>query len=151
MVLGIDPGAKGGLALVERDTKVLHDGMRMPTLKMRGKTILDVKRVREFIYGLPTITVIEQVGSMPGQGSVSAFSFGRITGAIEAITQEHSSKGMVWVSPRKWKGYYKLGKNKQDSIDAAKLRFGKDYHWQYKADDGIAEAALIALWYLEQG
>ena len=38
-VLGIDPGASGGWALLDRGK--LHNWGRMPTVKLRSKTIVD--------------------------------------------------------------------------------------------------------------
>lgn len=147
VILGIDPGAKGGVSILDRGEYVA--GMRMPVIKMRGKNLLDAKVILDFLtpYDLDTV-VIEQVGSMPGQGVTSAFSFGRITGAIEATTMPLTDR-MIWVTPAVWKKHFKLGKDKRGSLDAFNLRFG-NHRLTKLADDGIAEAALIALYWAEQ-
>ena len=43
-----------------------------------------------------------------------------------------------------------LSSDKQASMDACKLHFEENRLWDVKANDGIAEAALIALWWQRQ-
>ena len=160
-VLGVDPGAGGGLAVVSVDPLTgdlrLLGGLRMPTLEMRGKTLVDSRTLSRWLsdytgpdWGVGRV-IIEQVGAMPRQGVTSAFSFGRSTGAVEAcVMAAYLFAAVEWVSPAIWKRALGLSSDKQASLDAARLAFGKDFVWTKKADDGIAEAALMAKWAIEQ-
>jgi crossover junction endodeoxyribonuclease RuvC len=150
IVLGIDPGLSGGVAVVDSRSMEIVIGMRVPVFKWRTKKLIDVPVLHDFLSGVSIDTaVIENVGSMPGQGHVGAFTFGRATGAIEGLAMLLTPK-VEWVTPQKWKKHFGLSKDKQASIDTAKKIFGDSYRWQFKADDGIAEAALMARWLLDQ-
>ena len=149
-ILGIDPGASGGLAIVNSKTLKLVRGLRMPTYKIRGKTIVSPGGVYAFGDGVKIDTaVVEAVHSMPGQGVASSFSFGRSTGAVEAIAHLMATR-IEWVTPQVWKKHFGLSKVKQESIDACIAMFGADYHWTAKADEAFAEAALIARWFIDK-
>lgn len=148
--LGVDPGLSGGLALIEtRDgaPPAFIAGLRVPTIKNRGKSLIDARRLFVWLDDLGGIdqAVIEQVGSRPGQGTVSAFTFGRATGAVEAIAHMMADT-VIWVTPAVWKRDLGLGKEKQGSLDLCRLRFGEAFTSQFRAlaDDGVAEAALLA-------
>ena len=54
-----------------------------------------------------------------------------------------------WVTPQVWKKYWGLGRDKRDSLDLARTKFGAGPDWGVLANDGIAEAALMASWYLD--
>jgi crossover junction endodeoxyribonuclease RuvC len=151
MTIGIDCGQTGGIAIVE-DGKFI-DGIRMPIIK-RGKwKHVDVCALTRWELGIPPYRddelptfVIESVHAMPAQGVSSSFAFGRATGAVEAWAMAYGLP-VEWVSPAKWKKAMGLSSDKQASLDACKLHFGANKLWDVKANDGIAEAALIALWW----
>jgi|19_taG_2_1085344.scaffolds.fasta_scaffold51478_2 hypothetical protein len=147
-VLGVDPGAAGGLAVIDTDTMQLVQWERMPTIKFRGKSLLDAKAADAFMRVYPiSHCVIEFTSARPAQGVSSSFSFGRITGSIETMCLLHC-QSTHWVAPSKWKAYQSLTHtNKRASVDLAKLKFGVDFKL---ADNGPAEAALIADSYVRQ-
>jgi hypothetical protein len=147
-ILGIDPGAKGGIAIVDTTTMKIDYGVRMPTIKYRGKTLVDPRAIYQPFVRFD-VAVIEWVHAMPKQGVVSSFSFGRACGAIETVALLMANK-VCWVTPREWKKHFGLSSDKQESIDAAKLMYGDSYTWTFKADDGIAEAALMARWWIDE-
>lgn len=156
MVVGIDAGQKGGVACLVDYQFV--DGMRMPTKKISGKDVTNAAAVWHRITAWveeyqPDISVIgiEQVHAFSGQGVSSSFTFGRQFGKVEAAC-EMFSWPTHYVPPSVWKKAYNLSSNKQASIDAAKLRFGEaiDPYLRFKADDGVAEAALIAAYVSEK-
>lgn len=150
MILGIDPGQSGGMAIIHPDRLEIVDGTRVPTTKAKCKVVLNTAAARDFLAPYNCgVAIIEQVGTMPGQGIVSAFSFGRITGALEAVAGMEALD-THWVTPAVWKRHYGLSRDKQASIDTARKLFGSSYRWQYKADEGIAEAALIGLYYRQR-
>ena len=139
--LGIDPGKKGGLALLTATGTVIST-MRMPDGKVR---ILDViSTLKKEHAGL--IMVVEQSQPMPKQGIVSAFNYGRHFATFEdaAILLK-----IVYhtVTPAVWKRAMQLSKDKNDSFAACRKLFPDvDLIPQgcRKQHDGIAEALLIA-------
>lgn len=156
MIVGIDPGKSGGLAAIDGDGGLI-DGIRMPLLQHGKRDLVDVFRIWDWADDTHDGVrpeafdriVLEQVNAMPGQGVTSMFNFGRHTGSVEAYALS-TGKPVVWVTPQKWKGYFGLSKDKMASLDRARLEFGDSPLWRVKANDGIAEAALIALWSLRQ-
>tara|TARA_R110002096_G_scaffold78665_3_gene185012 strand:+ start:831 stop:1232 length:402 start_codon:yes stop_codon:yes gene_type:complete len=125
---------------------LMIDGM-----SKKQKRVVDTATLFQAIRNMKTTgVVIERVRAMPQNGAVSMFSFGMAFGQALAVATIATKGGVVEVLPRTWKDHHDLLKTeKQDSIDRAKELFGESYRWQFKADDGIAEAALMALWYLD--
>jgi crossover junction endodeoxyribonuclease RuvC len=150
MILGIDPGISGGWACIDHDGQLLH-WSRTPTLHLRNKRIVDSRRLYEPLRDLDLDhAIIEQVHAMPRQGVSSSFSFGRSTGAVEAVALIVAPTAH-WVTPSVWKGALGLSSSKQASLDAARLKFGdRGKLWDVKANDGIAEAALLAWYWLDK-
>ena len=156
-VLGIDPGASGGLAIVNSKTLKIIRGTRMPTYKIqpgisKGSKFYDIISpggIMAFADNVKIDTaVIEAVASRPEQSAQSGFQFGRVTGGVEAMAHM-IAKDLVWVSPQRWKSHYHLSINKAESIMVAKANFKETYTWKFKKDEGIAEAALMALWFID--
>lgn len=150
MIIGIDPGKSGGVAAVGAGGEWLG-GMRMPTLKHGKRELVDVRRLA--YWGLDVVAshgvlhiVIEQVSAMPGQGVTSMFNFGRHTGSVESWALQWNVP-VHWVTPARWKKSFGLSRDKRASLDRARLEFGGDPLWDVLANDGIAEAGLIALWW----
>lgn len=150
MILGIDPGVHGAIALYwpGSDTLYVHD---MPThsLTVNGKV-----RYRLDKAGLSVIVrtaalaaklaVIEDVHSMPEQGVASSFSFGAVAGALQQCVVDHDIP-LRLVAPAVWKRRFGLTADK----DAARARASEllpkhAHYWARKKDDGRAEAALLA-------
>lgn len=151
-ILGVDPGAMGGLAIVHGGRLV--KGTRMPVVELRGKKQVDARAVVEWWSDCMVpfdVAVIEAVHAMPKQGVSSTFQFGRMLGAIESLVYAVGSP-VHYVTPAAWKRALGLGSSKQGSIDLAKIRFGSqaDQLLKFKADDGIAEAALMAAYWGDQ-
>lgn len=151
MIVGIDPGKSGGVAILD-DTGAFVGGIRTPLLQHGKRDLVDIRWIGSWVDNLmprsgASHVVLEQVNAMPGQGVTSMFNFGRHTGAVEAYALSLGVP-VTWVTPQKWKGYFNLSKDKMASLDRARLEFGDNALWRIKANDGIAEAALIALWSL---
>lgn len=136
--IGIDPGKKGGYAVV--------DGRRAETHPWDDDGFL---RFLQAIAGRKdgAAIVLEHVGPMPGQGVASMFhfgqSFGFIQGAIRAIGLPYEL-----VRPQKWKKEFSVTGDKNSSIEVCKKLFPgvpllpSD---RYRKDsDGMAEALLMA-------
>ena len=153
ITIGIDCGQTGGVAVVE-DGKFVN-GIRMPIIIRSRFKHVDIRALMAWFTALPIrdddlTFVIESVHSSPQMGVTSAFSFGRAAGGVEAWAMMHGLP-VEFVTPSKWKGDLNLSSDKQDSLDMCKLRFGKNKLWDVKANDGVAEASLIALWWQKFG
>ena len=145
--IGIDPGARGGLARIEiRDssTAVLYL-LRMPR---------SMKAARNFIANSPSNTaiVMEKVGGFNRSGFHHvAFGLGRQVGRIEAVL-DIEGRAFAEMLPKEWRalvGFQGRGKNLKDLVvaHATKQFPGVNFSGRAgaKAHDGIAEASLIAL------
>jgi Crossover junction endodeoxyribonuclease RuvC len=86
IVLGIDPGIRGGLAVVSNNgVGSLIDAIDIPTVGDGAKERVDVIAVREWIERhKPDLALIERAQAMPRQGASSGFKYGRATGSLEA-------------------------------------------------------------------
>lgn len=136
--LGIDPGKKGGIAL-------LHD------TDIHGSWDFDKDVLLYVAESLSTVEeasrcCLERVHAMPKQGSVSMFTFGTgygwIMGVLDAFEISYQT-----IEPRKWKAEFGLNSDKAKSIDVCRQLFPaadlipKGCRTPH---DGIAEALLMA-------
>ena len=94
-----------------------------------------------------TTVVLEQVGSMPGQGVASTFKFGKSFGILIGVAQALDMP-TERVRPQKWKKEFELiGKDKDASRHkATELWPDMAEKWKLKKDNGKTDAALIAEW-----
>tara|TARA_B100000886_G_C20388690_1_gene477251 strand:- start:896 stop:1372 length:477 start_codon:yes stop_codon:yes gene_type:complete len=153
LILGIDPGSSGGLAIVRNNFNTLPEivfAIRMPTVTIYGKKIIDTKKIAlELSKHDIDISIIEKVHAMPRQGVTSSFQFGRNFGGIETLSYLYS-KRVDYIAPAIWKKSLGLGPSKKESLDLARLKFGESDLWKIKSNDGIAEAALLTLFWIEK-
>ena len=151
LVLGIDPGQTGGFAAVNKKNQNIIVAFATPLLTVRKKVTLDFAMIYEHLEELVIgVGVIEQVSAMPRQGVSSSFQFGRMYGAAEMVMYDWCLK-QEYVTPQKWKKYFGLSSTKQASLDLATRLFGREaarQYWPLKKHEGVAEAALIALWHI---
>jgi len=150
LVLGIDPGVSGAVALLTAEGALI-DVVDMPTLSdgTGGKRSINAPllaaRVRAWGAGL---AFVEFVGARPGEGAVGAFSFGRCRGVIEG-TLGALAVPVQMVAPSWWKRRVGIppGADKKDAARSEAIRRwpGKADLFARKKDDGRAEAALIAV------
>lgn len=152
-VIGIDPGISGAIA-VFRDGK-LESVVDMPTVEIAsGKTIkrhisaATLRNILELDMYQFSHVVIEKVGAMPGQGVTSMFNFGRSAGIIEgvvaALRMPHT-----YVTPQTWtKAVGRAAGKDASRMRAMELFPSKAELFKRAKDDGRADAALIAYWYL---
>ena len=148
-VLGVDPGGKGALALLTPEGLRVED---MPVfLVPRGRSAkveLDVHGLIALLRGWgPDVCWFEQVGGTEGDSASSAFNFGRITGACEALVKASGAR-FERVAPHVWKKTMKLrggaiGKD-EARARATDLFPANAAEFRRKMDDGRAEAALLA-------
>lgn len=149
LILGIDPGFSGGLALYNFEEKKLLEVIDMPTIKVKEKTEVDISKISSFIdhFGNDIkFSVIEEVGVMTGrEGRQGMFRFGVGVGVLRGVLGSYLIPTFS-VTPSVWKGLLNLTSNKNDSLLKAKKMFPDSAHFfTRKKDDGRAEAALLAL------
>lgn len=103
------------------------------------------------LNGIPKLTIIETPHSLPSDGHVGAFTFGKSCGSIEGIMYGIGMPQLGTV-PAVWKAQMGLSSNKQKSIQLAQEKFkdcdipqGHDMFTSPRMHaDGRAEAALLA-------
>lgn len=149
MILGIDVGISGGIALLDGDKLV--EVRDMPTVSKvvngKKKRRIDARALYEIVanqdidYGF-----VEIVNAMPNQGVSSMFAFGQASGIAEGVCAS-VTPNVTGVRPQTWKKYFKLGSDKTSSRELAIEKWPDQAdRFQRIKDDGRAEAALIGLW-----
>lgn len=158
-IFAIDPGKTGAIAIYRVDLRQLtiHD---MPiTGTTKGKTTTNLRALYDILApeGGRSIACVESVSPRPGEGAVSAFTFGRGVGAIDMACTAHGHE-MRSVSPSQWKKHFGLIFPKDTAKTLVKSasrtmacnRFpAMAHHFARVKDDGRAEAALIAIYAAE--
>lgn len=143
-IVGIDPGLKGGIAILYRDDLAVHP---MPLIDSNWTWLREICRAYE-----PS-AFIEKVHSMPKQGVASTFKFGMGYGFLRGLLAGWSVPVNL-VTPQAWQKTILAGENKDDkkaaSVAVAQRMFpGVDFRASdrcRKPSDGMAESALIALY-----
>jgi len=148
--LGVDPGIRGGLAIVEiidGTSPQLVDAIDIPVAGVGAKERVDVLAIHTWIEAHPPEhAFIERAQAMPKQGASSGFKYGRATGAIEAVLA-CCEIPLTIIEPTAWKKFHGLrGGEKELSRLRALMLFPTAHTLlAHKKDHGKAEAALIAL------
>lgn len=141
--IGIDPGAKGGIATIE----LQQDGSRIVHVYPYSDDRL--KKVCRSLVVTSALCVIEKVGAMPKQGVASTFHFGQSFGYILGVLEAFEIPYQL-VTPQRWKRHFSLDKDKKKSVQTAKCLFPNLSLLpspQCRVEsDGMAEALLIALY-----
>lgn len=148
MIIGIDPGLDGGIAILEGPKALtVHD---IPTLKerTRGREVDWAALSRLYMqYDIFEIehAFIEQVHSMPKQGVASSFKFGYVAGGLRGLVAAWGIPTTM-VTPQRWKKGLKLARTKDAAVARASELWPKvNFHGPKGGlRDGVAEAALIA-------
>lgn len=135
--MGIDPGQKGGYAMIDGDRVTVKpwDDLNF------------VQDVRQ-LSGERVLAAVEKVGAMPGQGVTSMFSFGTSYGFIQGVLTAFEIAYQL-IPPRKWKAEYGLlNTEKQASVDVARRLFPgvglRPTGRSRKDSDGMSDALLMA-------
>jgi crossover junction endodeoxyribonuclease RuvC len=114
-IIAIDPGQKGGIAIHHRGITTAYP---MP---LAGK-VLDLPAIADLVRSAsPDIAVIEKVGSMPGQGVSSTFTFGTGYGQLQGLL---AGLGIPFelVTPQAWKKLVLAGTPKDKDAAIAYCR-----------------------------
>lgn len=149
LIYGIDPGFTGAVSIydTELDSLIIHD---IPVVKSpKGKTLINLPELLLILNNTenqPSLAAIELVNAMPNQGVSSTFRFGQGFGQLQ-MGIVASKLPIEYVTPRQWKKYFDLTRDKGESRRLAKLCFPNHAHYFKRVkDDGRAEAALIGLY-----
>ena len=149
-ILGIDPGVRGGLAIVEVNNGVapkLVDAIDVQTVGIGAKERIDAIAMRGWIQTyLPDHAAIERAQAMPKQGASSGFKYGRAVGTSEAAIL-CCEITMTIIEPSTWKKFHHLHGGDKEPARQRALQLFPNAHAMFarKKDHGRAEAALIAL------
>ena len=152
-VIGIDIGISGAISVFDWNTRSLLEVIDMPTLEVdSGKTKkrhINAVSLANYLEGFTdTHVVIEKVGAMPGQGVTSMFNFGRSAGIIEGVVAALEMPH-TYVTPAAWtKAVGRAAGKDASRMRAMELFPAQADLFKRAKDDGRADAALIAYWYL---
>lgn len=152
IAIGVDPGISGAIALLD-EHGALIEVRDMPVVGglVSAHGIVDLLEWQIRKHDDRANAVIEDVHSMPKQGVASSFGFGRSKGVVEGVIAG-LSVSIVYVSPAKWKKALGLSADKGVCRRRAiELWPGDAQLFKRVKDDGRAEAALIAYWWLQHG
>lgn len=155
LILGIDPGLSGAMALLNAITTDLAGVYNFSdTNKQRGAAKeLDIYDVAKWLSEYKTnnaaeikLAIVEDVHSMPKDGPRQAFLFGKSNGIILGILGSMQIP-IVFANPSVWKASFGLDHDKNKSLMKATKIFGEDakhLYWPILKYNGAAEAALLA-------
>jgi crossover junction endodeoxyribonuclease RuvC len=148
VILGIDPGLRGALALLDLDKGTL-EVEDVPTIEAGtgSKRVLDEYKLAWWVDNKAksiSEALIERVSAMPGQGVVSMFSFGTTYGLLRGIVAANFIPTRL-VTPNAWKSSLSVPAAKDGARARASQLFPRYAPlWARAKDDGRAEAAMIA-------
>ena len=135
--IGIDPGKGGGICFIKNKTEAVAYKCPDTIEQMTSIVKKEVKGFRK------KQAIIEHVHSMPRDGVVSAFSFGRNFGTWLGILAALNIN-LVMVSPQKWmKTFYPLPKEKKSRKHKLK-QIALNLYPHAKNTLATADAVLIA-------
>lgn len=151
LCIGIDVGLSGAIAAIVDG--IAHTVRDMPvTIDGKSRSVspaLLAGLLREIVETAkpderPTV-YIERVGSMPKQGVVSTFNFGKSAGVAEGVV---GALGLQYrlVTPQVWKRKANLLNKPKDASRALAIALFPEVSGclTRKADDGRADALLLA-------
>ena len=147
MIIGIDPGLTGAVAVIGEDVEV-HDIPVMARGKGQGRVKAQVNAAGLVelldlsVDGGRADVYLERVASMPGQGVASMFSMGDTFGCIRGVCAALGYT-VYLITPQEWKKAYKLGSDKE-VIRAKAIELYPKAPLSRKKDHNRAEALLIA-------
>jgi crossover junction endodeoxyribonuclease RuvC len=146
MLLGIDPGISGAIAVLDLETLDLIDGFVLPS----GDGRINVADLLDHLDDLAPLpigqVVIENVHSMPRQGVSTTFTFGRAFGTIEGVMLARRVP-VDYIAPHVWKKKLSMPKDDKDGPRQwARRRWPQSDLFGTKVrGQAIADAAALAV------
>lgn len=149
MILGIDVGVTGAVAVFEDDgtpievfdLPVMANGKRAARVKSQVNAGALARRLR--VFGAPDVAYVEAVAARPGQGVSSMFSLGHSLGTVCAVLATLSIPFLL-VQPQAWKTQFGLRKADKDASRTLAIRLCPTMDLSLKKHHNRAEALLIA-------
>ena len=152
-IIGIDPGQNGGIAfldIINHTLRAIRTPVFRPNKKLKRKTTTYDIETLVSLFDIPIDSVycaiLERVNTMPGQGIASngklMYGYGLMHGLIAKFNHK-------LVLSRVWKKALNLNADKDLSRNRASMVFplcADSKLWHTKNRDGVAEAALLAVW-----
>ena len=155
IVIGIDPGLSGALAILENkrvlgifEMPVMPEGKKNKR-QLNSAQLVNILRDNIKINNEIAV-VVEQVNAMPGQGVTSMFNFGQTFGAIKGVCAALNLP-IYFVRPSKWKKHFELINSSKDSsrTKAIEMYPSLSAKLAKKKDVNKSDAILIARFYVE--
>jgi len=147
VIIGIDPGQTGAVAIIGDDRCYVLDTPTETVKKGKGtKTEYLPAEMVQMLKGFKNAhCFIEKVGAMPGQGVTSMFNFGKGFGLWIGILAALEIPYTL-VTPQAWKKAMMQGIGDKDAARgrAQQLFPSKSKELSRKKDIGRADALLIA-------
>lgn len=148
-IIGLDPGAQGAIAILDTNSwriVILDTPNRIVKVSQKDRVEVDVIMLSRILRAnRPRLLVSEKVHAMPGQGTVSMFSFGRCFGQVEMGAAMLSVPHLT-PTPQDWKGRMMVPADKDLCRQRASALIPSAAHkFARKKDADRAEAALLAL------
>lgn len=135
VVIGIDPGAKGAMCVMEAETRIIVAKQNFGVKHGPDKIVWLLKMLRNIVS-----VVIEDVHSSPQMGVCSAFSFGQNygwwAGVLDGLCIPYTA-----VSPQKWMGALGCMTGGDKNVT---LRKATQWYPSAKPTKSDADAILIA-------
>jgi len=160
VVIGIDPGASGAITVLNAVTHEVVEIIDMPNYRIdsKGSAAHGKLRVSPNCLALRlkkyrgSRCCIEKVGSRPGNALGATFAFGQAFGVVLGVCAALDMY-IHTVRPQDWIKHFGEeivdGNDKKCHRLAAQARFGKvGEMFKRLRDDGRADSALIALYYI---
>ncbi len=148
LILGVDPGLSGAMALYNPMLDSVVDVWDMPTHELKGRRFIDIYQLADIVSKFAKevkIAIIEELSSMPRDGVKQAFKLGQGHGIITGIVAANMVP-IQPVTPSVWKAQMGLSHDKDLSRKKASYMFPKEsVRFSKKKDDGRAEAVLLAV------
>lgn len=143
--IGIDPGSKGCVAIIQGDEVTFMDLDKELFTYEDIINALNRQQVRD------TYVCVEDVHGMPGQSCSANTTFMKLAGYAELTGWILSTAGFMKVAPSVWKRHFNLiskglskTERKHRSIELAKRLYPSVADYLTASKDGRAEALLIA-------
>jgi crossover junction endodeoxyribonuclease RuvC len=136
--LGIDPGANGGIVLLDHTGNVVwsHDLSKLTDSDCASIVSTASDKIR--------MCHIERVGAMPRQGVSSTFKFGHNTGLVTGIVLA-CKVAYELVSPQVWQKHFAVGKHDSKTEHKRALKaVAQRLFPDQKITNNTADAFLIA-------
>ena len=163
IIVGIDPGLDGAIAILRSDTMQLDRVIDIPTMGANKGRVLNLAllQVELTMCAIESVTCwLEHAASRPQQSAGATFKQGRTYGNLEAM-----AVFLGWpvrtVTPAVWKQYFGLVSRSTRKQTRTEMKAASRAHatrmftkhaelFSRAKDDGRAEAALVALYGAEK-